>query len=132
MASKRPASDAGSSTEGPPAKKSSLTRIQPLNLGSIYSLVSVIMSLIFQMAKPGQCRPRSDCSRKSSLISTDCSLSGSTLFAIPKGIFCTLYGKSTLFKFEPRHKKTCLRGLRPVGQRPDMVYLPPQGEFCRR
>lgn len=38
MSTKRPASDAGGS-EGPPAKKS-FTRIEPLNLGSIYSLVS--------------------------------------------------------------------------------------------
>jgi hypothetical protein len=38
MSTKRPASDAGGS-DGPPAKKS-FTRIEPLNLGSIYSLVN--------------------------------------------------------------------------------------------
>ncbi|XP_052802588.1 E3 ubiquitin-protein ligase BRE1B-like isoform X2 [Mya arenaria] len=52
MSTKRPASDAGgSSTDGPPAKKS-FTRIEPLNLGSIYSLEQMDMKVLqFQNKK---------------------------------------------------------------------------------
>ncbi|XP_060571175.1 E3 ubiquitin-protein ligase Bre1-like [Ruditapes philippinarum] len=50
MSTKRPASDAGGS-DGPPAKKS-FTRIEPLNLGSIYSLEQMDMKVLqFQNKK---------------------------------------------------------------------------------
>lgn len=50
MSTKRPASDAGGS-DGPPAKKT-FTRIEPLNLGSIYSLEQMDMKVLqFQNKK---------------------------------------------------------------------------------